>query len=180
MKQQPQSLQQYQQSFRRSVENELQRQQTQNTPNKELSADDRTLIQKMTASVMDSVAQGIENSKQYGKDVITGKKAWQGLKENDGALDGWIAHGSTELANMLLHGHPAPVYARTLSPAHQQAEVTHEQEAQPELQASQDVTLPQPMSLELYQRGMQAEQHQEVQQELDDECFCSSAESGQR
>lgn len=167
MKQQPQSLRQYQQSFRQSVESELQRQQQQNNPNQELSAKDRSLIQRMTASVMESVAQGLENSKQYGKDVITGKKAWEGLKENDGALDGWIAHGSTELANMLLHGHPAPVYARTLSPAHQQAEVAQGQESQPEQQASQDVTLSPSMSLELYQRGMQAEQHQEQQQELE-------------
>lgn len=28
----------------------------------------------------------------------------------------WLAHGSTELANMVLHGHAAPVYSRSGSP----------------------------------------------------------------
>lgn len=29
---------------------------------------------------------------------------------NDRFLSKWFAHGATELANMVLHGHPAPVY----------------------------------------------------------------------
>ena len=162
------SLQQYQQSLRQSVENELQRQQTQNTPNKDLSSEDRSLIQKMTSSVMDSMARGAENAKQYGKEVVTGQKLWEGITQNDGALDGWIAHGATELGNMLLHGHPAPVYARTLSPAHQQTEVeTSQDEVQPEQQAAVDVGLPREMSLEMYQRSMIAEPHQEQQQEIE-------------
>ena len=121
---------------------------------------------------MDAMAQGVENTKQYGKEVVTGQKLWEGLKQNDGALDGWIAHGATELANMMLHGHPAPVYARTLSPAHQQSEVEHtahgeaQTDVQPEQQAAVDVGLPREMSLEMYQRSMVAEQHQEQQQEI--------------
>lgn len=168
--QQPKTLEQYQQSFRQAVENELQRQQQQNTPSQSLSSEDKSLIQKMTSSVMDSAAQGLANAKQYGKDVVSGKKLWEGLKENDGALDGWIAHGSTELANMMLHGHPAPVYARTLSPAHQQSEVEQDgpgKGGEAEQQAAVDVQLPQPMSLELYQRGMMAEQNHARQQEMD-------------
>ena len=136
--QQPQSLQQYQQAFR------LQQQ----ARDRSLESPDRSVLQKMA-----------ESAKQYGKDVITGKKLWEGIKQNDGAVDGWVAHGATELANMLLHGHPAPVYARTLGPADQQAEVEH--------QASVDVQLPPQMSLELYQRGMVHQQEVQKQQEIE-------------
>ncbi len=60
--------------------------------------------------------QGMDSVMQYGKEVVTGQKLIEGLSMNDRAFDGWMAHGSTEVANMLLHGHPAPVYARSLSP----------------------------------------------------------------
>lgn len=35
---------------------------------------------------------------------------------NDGTLTQWLAHGATELANFIVHGHPAPMYARSVSP----------------------------------------------------------------
>jgi len=35
-------------------------------------------------------------------------------------LKNWMAHGATELANVLVHGHPAPMYASTASPPEQQ------------------------------------------------------------
>lgn len=63
--------------------------------------------------------QGMNNTVQYAKDVATGKKLWEGLKQNDGAVDGWIAHGANELATVFLTGHPAPVYTRSMSPPDQ-------------------------------------------------------------
>jgi hypothetical protein len=61
---------------------------------------------------------------QYGKDVATGKKLMEGLKQHDGAIDGLISHGANELATVLLTGNPAPVYARSLSP--QDQDTSHE------------------------------------------------------
>ena len=40
----------------------------------------------------------------------------------DDSFVSWFAHGATELANMVLHGHPAPVYSRSTSPAHVERE----------------------------------------------------------
>lgn len=38
-------------------------------------------------------------------------------------LKNWFAHGATELANFLVHGHPAPMYAGNSSPAETQTNV---------------------------------------------------------
>ena len=171
MKTPPQSLQQYQQGFRNPAENELQQ---QNSPNKSLIADEKSVIQKTGGAIWDALKQGLENSKEYGKEVITGKKLWEGLKENDGVIDGMLAHGATELANMLLHGHPAPVYARSLAPSEQQPEVVTSVHGEPanaksqtQRQAAVDIELPQEMSLELYQRSMVQEHQYEKQQEME-------------
>ena len=50
------------------------------------------------------------------KDVVTLKTAQENFFKNDGSLQQWFAHGATEAANMVLHGHPAPVYAGNVSP----------------------------------------------------------------
>ena len=77
----------------------------------------QSVVDRLGQTLKTSAADGMRQAIQYGKDVATGKKLVEGLSKNDGAFQGWMAHGSTELANMLLHGHPAPVYARSLSPA---------------------------------------------------------------
>lgn len=51
------------------------------------------------------------------------------LVRGDDSIRQWGAHGATELANMLLHGHPAPVYAGNQSPPDQ---LTNEPVAQVE------------------------------------------------
>ncbi len=44
-------------------------------------------------------------------------KAWDAMKAPfDDTFFQWLSHGSTELANMLLHGHPAPVYSHYKAP----------------------------------------------------------------
>jgi len=169
----PNNLEQYQQSMRHTAAQEAQRQQSQEAPASEAPSANTSLGQRLASSVKEAMAQGLDNAKQYGKEVVTGQKLWEGISQNDGALDGWIAHGSTELANMLLHGHPAPVYARTLSPAEQQSEVestVHGQatvENQAEKQAAVDVGLPRESSLEMYQRSMIAEQQHTPEQEIE-------------
>ena len=50
------------------------------------------------------------------KDVVTLKTAQENFFQNDGSLTQFFAHGATEAANMVLHGHPAPVYAGYVSP----------------------------------------------------------------
>ena len=35
----------------------------------------------------------------------------------EGTVGQWMAHGATELANMALHGHAAPVYSHSLAPS---------------------------------------------------------------
>ncbi len=50
------------------------------------------------------------------KDVVTLKTFRENFFKNDGSIDQWIAHGSTEAANMVLHGQAAPVYAGNVSP----------------------------------------------------------------
>ena len=50
------------------------------------------------------------------KDVVTLKTFRENFFKNDGSVSQWVAHGSTEAANMLLHGHPAPVYAGNVAP----------------------------------------------------------------
>ncbi|MEZ6098154.1 MAG: hypothetical protein R3E01_04210 [Pirellulaceae bacterium] len=67
----------------------------------------------------DGMGQFGNHVMQYAKEVATGQKLIQGLSQKDGALDGWLSHGANELATVLLTGHPAPVYTRSLSPADQ-------------------------------------------------------------
>jgi hypothetical protein len=65
-------------------------------------------------------------------------KAIQILKDinnSKGAQDlsGWIAHGATELANVNMHGHAAPMYTQAGSPPDQQEETEfdkHNREAE--------------------------------------------------
>lgn len=49
-------------------------------------------------------------------------------------LEGWLKHGGTELANVMVHGHPAPMYGHHASPPDQLAPETdfdkHNQDAE--------------------------------------------------
>lgn len=98
----------------------------------------RSVVERLTEKSKEMVNAGMEQALQYGKDVATGKKLMEGLSQNDGAFQGWLAHGSTELANMLLHGHPAPVYARSLSPADTEGQSS----AEPQQETAQEVAAP--------------------------------------
>lgn len=53
---------------------------------------------------------------------------------NDPSLQQWFGHGVNEVANMVLHGQPAPIYARTASPKDQAI-------APPQLQQEEEVTV---------------------------------------
>ena len=50
------------------------------------------------------------------KDVATLKTFRENFLKNDGSITQWFAHGATESANMLIHGHAAPMYAGNVSP----------------------------------------------------------------
>ena len=78
-------------------------------------------------------------SKNKIKDVITLKTAKENFFKNDGSLQQWLAHGATEAANMVLHGHPAPVYAGNVSPPNQVS--TSEPTAQVESQVPEQETV---------------------------------------
>ena len=69
---------------------------------------------------------------QYGKDVVTGKKLIEGLKQNDGVIDGLISHGANELGTVLLTGQPAPVYTRSMSPQDQDQQLEIDEAVAPE------------------------------------------------
>jgi len=54
------------------------------------------------------------------------QKIWQKIVdhpfwENDGTLTSYLAHGATELANFIVHGHAAPMYGRSVSPPDSQS-----------------------------------------------------------
>ena len=72
------------------------------------------------------------------KDVATLKTFRENFFKDDGSLQQWFAHGATEAANMVLHGHPAPVYAGNVSPPNlgsnevQQTDMDQQQAAVPE------------------------------------------------
>jgi len=68
-----------------------------------------SILQRLTGGLM-KIATSIM---QYGKEVVTGQKLMEGLKQNDGAVDGWLSHGANELATVILTGNPAPVYTRS-------------------------------------------------------------------
>ena len=63
------------------------------------------------------------------RDIATLQTAKENFFKNDGTLQQWFAHGATEAANMLLHGHPAPVYAGNASPPNLIVSNSMEQEA---------------------------------------------------
>lgn len=50
------------------------------------------------------------------KDVVTLKTFSENFFKDDGTIQHWFSHGTTEAANMVLHGQPAPVYAGHASP----------------------------------------------------------------
>ncbi len=50
------------------------------------------------------------------KDVATLKTFKENFFKNDGSISQWFAHGATEAANMVIHGHAAPMYAGNVSP----------------------------------------------------------------
>ncbi len=50
------------------------------------------------------------------KDVVTLKTFTENFFKNDGSITQWFAHGATEAANMVIHGHAAPMYAGNVSP----------------------------------------------------------------
>jgi hypothetical protein len=53
------------------------------------------------------------------------------LNHSRGAHDltGWLGHGATELANVNIHGHAAPMYAHNISPQQQEAFDQHNENA---------------------------------------------------
>lgn len=56
----------------------------------------------------------VDKLKQFANEkVFTKEKFMQGANEFHAILE----QGSSELANMLLHGHPAPIYNHSMSPA---------------------------------------------------------------
>ncbi|GAB5407266.1 MAG: hypothetical protein Aurels2KO_54970 [Aureliella sp.] len=70
-------------------------------PSPEPEKDDPSLLDKVGKAVGGKVRGAFSKDKML-----------QAAHEIHGALE----HGNTELANMLLHGHPAPVYANAMSP----------------------------------------------------------------
>lgn len=70
-------------------------------PSADAEKDDPSLLGKAGNAVGDKIRGAFSKDKML-----------QAAHEIHGALE----HGNTELANMLLHGHPAPVYANAMSP----------------------------------------------------------------
>lgn len=93
------------------------------------------------------------------KDVATLKTAKENFFKNDGSLTQWLAHGSTEAANMLLHGHPAPVYAGNVSPPNIEASSSLEQQGN---DVPMEVDSPTAKSMGILEQKMQSI-HQQVE-----------------
>jgi hypothetical protein len=53
-------------------------------------------------------------------------------------LSGFMAHGATELANVMIHGHPAPMYAHNAAPPEQQTEADKHNEMSAARDAARD------------------------------------------
>lgn len=66
--------------------------------------------------VTDKIADAAVGAANYVKDVVTLKKFGENFFKDSKAFDDWFAHGSSEAANMVLHGQPAPIYSRSTSP----------------------------------------------------------------
>ena len=101
------------------------------------------------------------------KDIVTLKTAKENFFKNDGSLQQWMAHGSTEVANMVLHGHPAPVYAGNVSPPDQIS--SSEPAVQAETQVPEQGTLSPPEPAQenksfLMQTMQEIEQQTEIEE----------------
>lgn len=167
------SLQKYQQQLQQSKDAAI-RQMDQQASVDPSPAAENTPDPKKVIGVMDQVIQVMEDAKQYGQDVLTLKKAWEGLKQNDGFLDQAISRGASDFVNQMWLGHPATFYPTSSSPTYHQQDAyggVHGPATQPQ-EPSQpsvgiDATSPERSSLALYQNGMMHEQGLEHQQEME-------------
>lgn len=102
-------------------------------------------------------------SKSFGqriKDVLTLQTFKDNFFKYDASLEQWFAHGATEAANMVLHGHAAPVYAGNVSPPDLMSTMISQDG--PELQQLQPVVPEQEQSM-----GILARQMRELEQQPD-------------
>lgn len=96
------------------------------------------------------------------KDVATLKTLRENFFKNDGSITQWFAHGATEAANMILHGHAAPVYAGNVSPPDQLSDPT--QGFSPPESMQMSIDQPDQKVSFLKQKMATLEQQQEMQE----------------
>ena len=109
----------------------------------------------MKQRIQETAKDALSSLGQYAKDVVTLQVAKENFFKDDGNLWQVTEHGATELANVVLHGHVAPLYAGYSSP--DQTLETH----QPELVATQETSILD--SLVDNARAMEAERQMEME-----------------
>ena len=79
-----------------------------------------TAPKERNANIVENVIQAFSTAivatAQYGKEVVTGEQFKDNFFKDTGVFDQWVAHGFTEVANVWLHGHAAPMYTSMQSP----------------------------------------------------------------
>lgn len=130
-------------------------------------------IKNMPKAALDKAAEVIGNAAaatgQYIKDVVTLKKFGENFLKGGEAFDNWFAHGANEAANMVLHGQPAPIYSRSVSPDMSQESVVEASLVEPAQEASMSVEPVQSESaldkaIEMAQNAPEPEVEMEVEQ----------------
>ncbi|MCA9211921.1 MAG: hypothetical protein KDB27_02555 [Planctomycetales bacterium] len=73
-------------------------------------------MRNLLSNAFDAAVSVGKAAGQYMKDVVTGKKLMQGLNDGGKFFDGWIAHGASELYNVMWKGEVAPMYSHSRAP----------------------------------------------------------------
>lgn len=163
------SLQKYQQQLQQS-KNAAIRQMDQQASFDPTPAADSTSDTQKFIGVMDKVVRVLEDAKQYGKDVLTLKKAWEGLKQSHD-FDQAISRGASDFVNQMWLGHAATFYPSSQSPTYHQQDAyggVHGQALQaqesPQPSFGNEAASRERSGLALYQSGMIHGQEPEQQQ----------------
>ena len=71
-----------------------------------------SFVQHVTAAF----SQAAKALGQYSQSVVSGQQFKDNFFKDTGTFDQWFAHGAAEVANVIIHGHAAPMYTHVASP----------------------------------------------------------------
>ena len=73
----------------------------------------------LVGNIVAGFQQAGSDLKQYAMDVISGQQFKNNFFKDSGAFDKWLAHGASEIANVVVKGEAAPIYTHMASPDQQ-------------------------------------------------------------